>query len=195
MPLFDTARSILTEASQHPRGIAVPPTNLPAAARHAVLRSLLRQGLVAEYSASADHLGRGWRQADGSTATLQIIDAGRQAIGYGKPRNAIDPVAPSSSALVDALAEPHSESLAAPTAGPVGDCSEGNKGADSSSRTSLRAPRPVRLREAAQAVLAIWGTPEQLGLAAAIDALQAVLASKRPVPTDAAPRTPRPDTK
>jgi hypothetical protein len=46
MPLSDTARSILTEASQHPLGIADPPATLPAAARQAVLRSLLRQELV-----------------------------------------------------------------------------------------------------------------------------------------------------
>ena len=37
MPLSNTARSILTEASHHPLGIAAPPATLPAAARHAVL--------------------------------------------------------------------------------------------------------------------------------------------------------------
>ncbi|MDN3563584.1 GAF domain-containing protein [Paeniroseomonas aquatica] len=129
MPLSDTARSILTEASQHSLGIAAPPATLPAAARHAVLRSLLRQGLVAEQSAPGGHLVLGWRRTDGSTATVLITNAGRQAIGYGEPRNAVDPLAPTGSAPVDALAEPHSESLVAPTTSPVGECDEGDKGA------------------------------------------------------------------
>lgn len=41
MSLSDTARFIFTEASQYPLGLAAPPTALPAAARHAVLRSLV----------------------------------------------------------------------------------------------------------------------------------------------------------
>lgn len=75
-----------------PLGIAKATTTLPAAARHAVLRSLLRQGLVAEYSAPHGHLVLGWRRSDGTTTAMQITDAGRQAIGYYKSRNAVDEV-------------------------------------------------------------------------------------------------------
>lgn len=90
MPLSDTARTILTEASQHRLGLAAPTATLPAAARHAVLRSLLRQGLVAECLAPVDHLDPGWRQPDGSIAAMQITDAGRRAVGADESRNAAD---------------------------------------------------------------------------------------------------------
>lgn len=46
MNLSDTARSILSAAAAHPLGLAAPPAALPAAARDAVRRSLLKQGLV-----------------------------------------------------------------------------------------------------------------------------------------------------
>lgn len=92
MPFSKTARSILTEASQHPLGLAAPLATLPAAARSAVLRSLLRQGLVAAagHSAQTGHPGLGWRQPDGSMAAMQITDAGQQAVGDDEPRNTVD---------------------------------------------------------------------------------------------------------
>ena len=216
MPLSDTARNILIDASQHPLGLAAPPIALPAAARNAVLRSLLRQQLVAEYPAQADHPNLGWRQADGTMTVMQISEAGRQAIGSDETRNAVDdavlvgptqayyeaepddpsgPAAAAGSARTDALAEPHSESLAPPTAKPVGHCGDGGKAAGSPSRTPREASRQQALREAAQAVLAAWVTPEQPGLVGAIDALQAALVSNRPSPKGSAARGPRPDTK
>ena len=90
MPISDTARSILTEASQHPLGVATPPATLLAAARHTVLRSLLRQGLVTERSVPADQPGPSWRQADGTTTTTQITEVGRRALGCGDPQDLVD---------------------------------------------------------------------------------------------------------
>ncbi len=90
MPLSDTAFRILSEASQHPLGLATPPATLPAAARSAVLRSLLKQGLLVESTAPVGENGRGWPQHDGALVAMQITGEGRQAIGTDVPRNAVD---------------------------------------------------------------------------------------------------------
>jgi hypothetical protein len=57
------------------------PAKLPAAARNAVLRSLLARNLLAEIPAPRDHLGLGWRQdQDGTWIALRTTEAGLQAI-------------------------------------------------------------------------------------------------------------------
>lgn len=52
--LSDTQRVILSRAAQHDTELATPPAKLPAAARQAVLRSLIGKGLLEEVPAPRD---------------------------------------------------------------------------------------------------------------------------------------------
>jgi hypothetical protein len=58
MTLSDTQRLVLSRAAQHEARLAAAPTGLPAAARSAVFRSLLKNGLLAECAAPREHAGR-----------------------------------------------------------------------------------------------------------------------------------------
>ena len=49
--LSDTQRVILSAAAQHNMGLARPPMSLPAAARNAVFRSLIKNNLLTEINA------------------------------------------------------------------------------------------------------------------------------------------------
>lgn len=92
MKLSDTARVLLSRAAQHPDRLAEPPKHLPAAARDAVVRSLLKNGLLAETPCPREHLALAWRQdEDGAQIGLKVTDAGLRAIGIEPElRNAID---------------------------------------------------------------------------------------------------------
>lgn len=73
--LFPTQLQILTAAAQHPARLPEASSNLPAAARNAVLRSMLRAGLLEEVSG-----------AEGTV--LRITEAGLAAVGTrGDPRS------------------------------------------------------------------------------------------------------------
>jgi hypothetical protein len=61
MTLSDTQSQILREVAEHEATLATLP-KIPAAARNAVFRSMLKSGLLAEVPASPEHAGRGWRQ-------------------------------------------------------------------------------------------------------------------------------------
>jgi hypothetical protein len=79
--LSDTQRIVLGQASQHEARLA-PLPKLPKAAADAVLKSLLRNGLLAECTAPREHAGRGWRQDEhGGWIALRITDTGLRAIG------------------------------------------------------------------------------------------------------------------
>ncbi|GGC66644.1 hypothetical protein GCM10011504_50790 [Siccirubricoccus deserti] len=62
MTLSDTQRQILTAATQHEARLATAPRGLPAAARNAVFRSMLKHGLLTEVPAPTEYVGLGWRQ-------------------------------------------------------------------------------------------------------------------------------------
>jgi hypothetical protein len=82
MKLSDTQGLILGQASRHEQGLAAAPKTLPAAARNAVFRSMLKNGLLAECAAPRECLGLAWREdADGARIALRITDAGLRAIG------------------------------------------------------------------------------------------------------------------
>jgi hypothetical protein len=81
MVLSDTARRILTKATQHPLRLAAPPAKLPAAACRAVLNSFLKQGYVEECAAPMEYIGLGWRQPDGAWTAVRVTEAGMAAIG------------------------------------------------------------------------------------------------------------------
>ena len=70
-PLSDTARAVLNDSSDHPDRLALPPPNLPAAAQRAVVRSLLKAGLLEEVAAG------------GGQPSWRVTDAGLLAIGTG----------------------------------------------------------------------------------------------------------------
>ena len=69
--LSDTARFILTAASNHPERLALPPAHLPAAAKQTVIRSLLKTGLLEEVL------------VEGGQPSWRVTDAGLLAIGSG----------------------------------------------------------------------------------------------------------------
>ena len=82
MKLSDTQGLILGQASRHEQGLAAAPKTLPAAARNAVFRSMLKNGLLAECAAPRGCLGLAWRgDADGARVALRITGAGLRAIG------------------------------------------------------------------------------------------------------------------
>jgi hypothetical protein len=202
--LSDTQRVILSAAAQHEMGLARAPKTLPAAARNAVFRSLIKNNLLTEINAPREHVGLGWRQdEDGTWIVARITDEGLRAIGVDPnegdvvadtaPTVAPDDAAGESPAATDEAAQvaPLTEEiamldqlLAAPAATP---------------RTSLR--------DAATAVLAAWddqagrfGTHEgdMIGaLDAPIAALRTLLAGKpaRIAREPGAPRQPREGTK
>jgi hypothetical protein len=82
MKLSDTQRVILSAAAQHEMGLARAPKALPAAARNAVFRSLIKNNLLTEINAAREHVGLGWRQdEDGTWIVARITDDGLRAIG------------------------------------------------------------------------------------------------------------------
>ncbi len=80
--LSDTARVILRHAAQHPDSLAEAPASLPAAARIAVIRSMLKHGLLEEVPAPREHADLAWRKDDnGEPIALRITEAGLRAVG------------------------------------------------------------------------------------------------------------------
>lgn len=178
MKLSDTQAVILSQASQHEQRLA-PLPKLPAAARNAVVRSMLEHGLLEERAAPRQHTGFGWRQdEDGAWIALRITDKGLHAIG-------IDPDEGSTgadTAPTDAEAPaPQGEDAPAP---------------EPAHAAPTSAPR-VRLRDAA-AVLAAWDDEgnQRQDLPDATEALHRILAKPASMTREpGAPRKPREGTK
>ncbi|MBU8541950.1 DUF3489 domain-containing protein [Falsiroseomonas tokyonensis] len=195
--LSDTQRVILSAAAQHEMGLARAPKTLPAAARNAVFRSLLKNNLLTEINAPREHVGLGWRQDDdGTWIVARITDEGLRAIG-------IDPNEG------DAVAgEPDCSGIegSVPDTAPAGadDAAEGDAPAEEA-EPAQGVPTPASrasLRDAAAAVLAAWdASPAQDAtdnpISRAIEALRAALAGKpaRVAREPGAPRKPREGTK
>lgn len=171
--LSDTQRVILSAAAQHEMGLARAPRTLPAAARNAVFRSLIKNNLLTEINAPREHFGLGWRQdEEGTWIVARITDEGLRAIG-------IDPNEDDAQ-----IATPVSDT--APMGGE--DAAAGDTPADEAAPAHA-APTPApraRLRDAAAAVLAAWQdeASRETDIIAALDApmeaLRALLASKAP---------------
>jgi hypothetical protein len=183
--LSDTQRVILSAAAQHEMGLARAPKTLPAAARNAVFRSLIKTNLLTETNAPREHVGLGWRQdEDGIWIVARITDDGLRAIG-------IDPNegdAPADTAPASAEeAAPRSEDAPPPEA-------------------AQAVPTPAQrasLRDAAAALLAAWDDEanREADIITALDgpmaALRTALAGKPPraAREPGAPRKPREGTK
>src|SRR4051794_32135222 len=155
--LSTTARSTLAAAAARDDRVALPPERLPAAARRAVVQSLLKTGLLEEIAAEDDQAA--WRTAEGGErCALHITDAGLSAVGAETADTLPEPARRGPQEAQTASAAPHAPEQAevaqdAPTRAPVADT------------------RP-KLRAAAQAAVTAWGdaTEGRPDLPAAMDA-------------------------
>ncbi len=202
MKLTDTQRAILSAAAQHPEHLAYPPERLPAAARQAVAKALLKGDLVIVVHRPAYDAIAKWT-VDGDEMLLKITDDGLRAIG-------IDPNAGDA-------AEEDEQSAAAEAAAqdvatgadpaPTGGEEQVPEGEDAAAPEPAHTPpRPAprgSLSDAAAAVLAAWDDEanRQADMITALDGpmqvLRAALAGKqsRPAREPGAPRKPREGTK
>jgi hypothetical protein len=199
--LSDTQRAILAAAAEHEMGVAHPPKTLPAAARNAVFRSLLKNNLLTEIKAPQEHVGLGWRQdEDGTWIVARITDEGLRAIGIEpeapadepedtRPRDERNGVAPR---FLTGIGE---DDNTAPTGGE--DAAPRDEDAsvpEAAQAASARAPR-TNLRDAAAAVL--YAYENFKSMEEPIAALRAALAGAPPrtARDSGAPRKPREGTK
>jgi hypothetical protein len=183
--LSDTQSIILSQASQHEALLAAAPKGLPAGARQAVIRSMLKNLLLEELPAPAEHRDLGWRQDDdGAWVALRITNDGLRAIGAKTEEPTTEP-----RELTDAEVEHElnlqQEALDAENEAEVALGEESPVAAATEPRTGLR--------EAAAATVAAWETQD--GLEAALEALKAALGNRAPARTPGAPRKPREGTK
>jgi hypothetical protein len=187
--LSDSQRVILSAAAQHEMGFARAPKTLPAAARNAVFRSLIKNNLLTEINAPREHVGLGWRQdEDGTSIVARITDDGLRAIGIDPNEDDAQSDAP----VADT----------APTGGE--DAAAGDTPAEETENAHGAATpaRRASLRDAAAAVLAAWGaSPAQDAtdnpISRAIEMLRSSVAGKpsRANREPGAPRKPREGTK
>ena len=212
MKLSDTQRVILSAAAQHEMGLARAPRTLPAAARNAVFRSLIKNNLLTEINAPREHVGLGWRQdEDGTWIVARITDDGLRAIG-------IDPnegdAREEDEQSAEAIARRNAERRAAAEAAATGADTAPTGGEDAAPgdapagepEAAQGAPTPApraSLRDAAAAVLAAWDDEanREMDMITALDGpmqtLRAALAGKPPriAREPGAPRKPREGTK
>jgi hypothetical protein len=182
MTISDTQRQILAAAAQHDARLATAPGSLPAAARNAVFRSMLKHGLLSEVPGPAEYIDLGWRQDEAGTwIVLRITDAGLQAIGEDTMEGSSEPSTETMPALLS------SESPAAAAPSPVGDSGEAAEAPGAPSTGQHGALARVGIRAAAQALLATWDANDGVALAPAVAALRAALPS-RPAARTTGPR-------
>jgi hypothetical protein len=198
--LSDTQRVILSAAAQHEMGLARAPKSLPAAARNAVFRSLIKNNLLTEINAPREHVGLGWRQDDdGTWIVARITDEGLRAIGIDP--NEGDAVADTAPTVAPAT-EPATEDAPAPEAAQAAPLTEEIALLDQALAERAATPR-TSLRDAAAAVLAAWDDEANresdmiAALDAPMEALRTLLAGKpaRAPHEPGATRKPREGTK
>jgi hypothetical protein len=194
--LSATQRVILSAAAQHEMGLARAPKTLPAAARNAVFRSLIKNNLLTEINAPREHAGLGWRQdEDGAWMVARITDEGLRAIG-------IDPNEGDVAADTAPTAPPDATPEESPEPAKAAPLAEEIAMLDQALAAPTATPR-ASLRVAAAAVLAAWDDEanregDMVGaLAAPMEALRDALARKpgRPMQEPGSPPRPREGTK
>jgi hypothetical protein len=189
MTLSDTQRQILAAAAEHEAHLATAPRSLPAAARNAMFRSVLKHGVLTEVPVQPEYVGLGWRQDEaGAWIVLRITDDGLRAIGVDLSVAEVEPSAETMPVM------PRSESPAAAASSPVANGGEVVEAAGALPTAQHGALGRPGLRVAAQALLAAWDANDGLGLAAAMDALRAAVPSPRR-PAQARTTGPRQGTK
>ena len=198
--LSDTQRVILSAAAQHSMGIARTPISLPAAARNAVFRSLIKNNLLTEINAPREHVGLGWRQdEDGTWIVARVTDEGLRAIGIDP--NEGDAVADTAPTVAPA-AEPATQEANSDEPAQAAPLTEELAMLDQALATPTTTPR-TNLRNAATAILAAWDDDtnregDMIGaLHTPMEALRTLLASKpaRSPRDPGVPRKPREGTK
>jgi hypothetical protein len=211
--LSDMQRVILSAAAQHEMGLARAPKTLPAAARNAVFRSLIKNNLLTEINAPREHVGLGWRQdEDGTWIVARITDEGLRAIGIdpnegdavaGEPDcSSIEGSVPDTAPTGAEEPAPQGEDAPAPEPGQAAPLTGEIALLDQALAARTTTPR-ASLRDAATAVLAAWDDKtnrdgDMVGaLDAPMEALRTLLAGKPArTPRDAStPRKPREGTK
>jgi hypothetical protein len=211
--LSDTQRVILSAAAQHEMGLARAPKTLPAAARNAVFRSLIKNNLLTEINAPREHVGLGWRQDDdGTWIVARITDEGLRAIGIdpnegdavaGEPDcSSIEGSVPDTAPTVAPAAEPAAQDGTVAEAAQAAPLTEEIAMLDQALAVRSATPR-ISLRDAAAGVLAAWDdevnrASDMIGaLDAPMEALRTLLAGKpaRVAREAGAPRKPREGTK
>jgi hypothetical protein len=185
MTISPTQTQILTAAAQHEAQLAKAPERLPAGARNAVFRSMLKTGMLAEVPAPREHADHGWRQDEASVwIALRITCAGLAAIG-------LEPALTATDALVGAAAPElaHGDIKAAATPDSPPPILEA-----ASAPQDAPAGR-LGLRAAAAAVITAWEAAQPLD--APLTALREILSGQAsPAPRAAGtPRKPREGTK
>jgi hypothetical protein len=182
--LSDSQRVILTAAAQHEMGLARAPKTLPAAARNAVFRSLIKNNLLNEINAPRDFVGLGWRQDDdGTRIVARITDEGLRAIGIDP--NEGDAVAgePDTAPTVAPDAEPGESPAPTDEGIQAAPLTEEIAMLDQALAARTATPR-ASLRDAAAAILATWDDEanregDMIGaLDAPMEALRTLLAGK-----------------
>jgi hypothetical protein len=180
--LSDTQRVLLSAAAQHSMGLARPPRTLPAAARQAVFRSLIKNNLLTEISAPREHVGLGWRQdEDGTWIVARITDEGLRAIG-------IDPNQGDAVTDLAHLAAAEEESPA-----PASEAGHAAPETRELTPPGHATPPRASLRDAALATVAAWKA--QTGLEEAMAALEASLPRQRTSRAPGGVQRPRQGTK
>jgi hypothetical protein len=194
--LSDTALVLLNKAATRDDRLVEPPNHLPAAARNAVVRSLLKQGLLIEDAVALNH-PLAWRTDESDadlrcSIALRITDDGFRALNLDPPGSESTAEEDETDTIVtDAPTVPDAASVKAEALA-VAEAMEAAQGAP------VPGPRGS-LRDAAAAVLEEWDDRDnqQYGLPEAIERLRAALATKpgRPAREPGAPRKPREGTK
>jgi hypothetical protein len=211
--LSDSQRVILSAAAQHEMGLARAPKTLPAAARNAVFRSLIKNNLLTEINAPREHVGLGWRQdEDGTWIVARITDEGLRAIGIdpnegdavaGEPDcSGIEGSVPDTAPTGADEPAPQGEDAPPPEATQAAPLTEEIAMLDQALAARTATPR-TDLRAAAAAILAAWDDEanregDMIGaLDAPMAALRILLAgTPARTPQDpGAPRKPREGTK
>ena len=211
--LSDSQRVILSAAAQHEMGLARAPKTLPAAARNAVFRSLIKNNLLTEINAPREHVGLGWRQdEDGTWIVARITDEGLRAIGIdpnegdaatGEPDcSGIEGSVPGTAPTGAEDSAPQGDDDPPPEAAQAAPLAEEVALLDQALAARAATPR-ASLRDTAAAILAAWDDEanregDMIGaLDAPMESLRSLLAGKPArAPRDAnAPRKPREGTK
>jgi hypothetical protein len=189
--LSDTALVLLNKAASRDDRLAEPPNHLPAAARNAVVRSLLKEGLLIEGAVEYNH-PLAWRtdETDADlrcSIALRMTDDGFRALNLDPPESELA----ADNGPTGARTAPDAASVQ--TESPV--VAKALDAAHDAPVAALRAS----LCDAAAAVLKAWDDRDNQPhhLPEAIEHLRAALAPKvgRPAREPGTPRKPREGTK
>ncbi|HEV7456494.1 MAG TPA: DUF3489 domain-containing protein [Roseococcus sp.] len=204
--LSDSQRVILSAAAQHEMGLARAPKTLPAAARNAVFRSLIKNNLLIEINAPREHVGLGWRQDnDGTWIVARITDDGLRAIGIDPNHGDAAAGEPDCSGIEGSVPDtahagadepaPQDEDAPSPEAAQAAPLTEEIAMLDQALAARAATSR-ASLRDTAAAILAAWDDEanregDMIGaLDAPMEALRTLLGGK-PAHTPRDPRAPR----